>query len=176
MASYMFSTVFEGGALVVGGVAMLIVATVGIAAAQSAPKAQERQAVINLAATKLGLTGEQLSDALKQARKDLGANQDRPRAKDLAKDELAVAAKALGLPDAKSLRQELRGSSLTAVAQKHNVPVTTVAGAIKTDVDAKIQALVSAGTLKADRAATLTQKANARVDRLMTKEFNTAAP
>ena len=184
----MFSSTVKRGALLLGGVAILLIGSASWTFAQTAPTptpsptsrskphAQQRQAIINLAATKLGLTGDQLSDALNQARKDLGTNQGQPRARDVAKDELAVAGKAIGLTDARVLRQELRGSSLAAVAQKHNVPATSVSSAIKADIDAKIQALVSAGKLKADRAATFTQKADARVDRLMTRQFKAATP
>jgi hypothetical protein len=82
-----------------------------------------------------------------------------------------VAAKAIGLADAKALRKELAGSTLTAVAQKHNVAASVVATALKADVNARIDAQVTAGKLKAERAATLKTKAAARVDALMTREF-----
>jgi hypothetical protein len=108
------------------------------------------------------------------AHKELGRKPAQAIVK-VVKDELDVAAKALGLADAKALRAELRGSSLAAVAQKHNVPSSTVANAIKADLNAKIDALVSSGKLKAERAATLEQRAAERVDKLMTREF-TAKP
>ena len=158
--------------------AVVLVATVPVSfaatQARSAPTVAQKQAVIDLAAAKLGLTSDQLTDALKQARKDLGLNQGRPRAKELVRDELAVAAKTIGFADVKALHKELRGSTLEAVAQKHNVAPSAVAAAIKADIDAKIQALVTAGTLKADRAAALKTKAEAKVDALMTHEFKSA--
>jgi hypothetical protein len=169
------------GAVAIGGAALLLGATLGFSQAQTASptvtgntRQQQRQAVLNLAATKLGLTGDQLIDALKDARKDLGLKQGLPRVGHLVKAELAVAATALGLPDVKTLRTELAGSTLTAVAQKHNVQPSAVAAAIKTDVDAKIQALVTANKLTAARAAILKPKAEARVDAFMTRQFKAA--
>jgi hypothetical protein len=166
-------SILKRGALAVAGAAVLVSATVGLTQAQAAPTAdhQHKLAVIDLAAAKLGLTGDELNGALKQARKDLGQNQTKPHLGKLVHQELTVAAKAIGLPDARALRKELAGSTLTAVAQKHNVPPSTVASALKADVDAKIQALVTAGSLKADRGATLQQKAEAKVDALMTHQF-----
>jgi hypothetical protein len=69
------------------------------------------------------------------------------------------------------LRKELAGTTLTAVAGNQ---ASTVAAAIKADVNARIQALVTAGTIKADRAAALTVKADARVDTFMTRQFPAA--
>src|SRR6202040_719685 len=108
-----------------------------------------------LAAAKLGLTSEQLSTALQQARKELGLNQSAVQVGKLVHQELSVAATTLGIADVKTLRQELAGTTLTAVAMKHNVDPATVTAALKADVDARIQALVTAGTLKPPRAATL---------------------
>jgi hypothetical protein len=173
----MHTSMLKRGALALGGAALLLGATLGYTQAQTTPpsaaanaRKQHRQAVIDLAATKLGLTGDQLSTALEAARKDLGVTQH-PRLDKLAKDELAVAAKTLGISDSTALRKELAGSTLTAVAQKHNVPPATVAAAIKKDVDDKIQALVTAQKLTAARAATLKVKAESKVDAFMTREF-----
>src|SRR5438477_5782172 len=121
------------GALIVGGVATLLIGSVGFAAAQSVTDAAHKRAVRDDAATQLGVTGDQLIEALKQARKDVGVNQGQARTRDIVRDELSVAAKAIGLADIKALRMELRGSTLTAVAQKHNVAPATVAAAMKAD-------------------------------------------
>ena len=160
--------------------AVLVAATIGASYAQTAPTAtptsqqKQKRAVIDDAAAKLGISGDALAQALKDARKELGAKPAQAIVK-VVKDELDVAAKALGLADAKALRAELRGSSLTAVAQKHNVPPSTVANAIKADLNAKIDALVSSGKLKAERATTLKQKASERVDKLMTRRVQSEA-
>jgi uncharacterized protein YoaH (UPF0181 family)/lambda repressor-like predicted transcriptional regulator len=157
--------------------AVFVAASIGASYAQTAPTPtpgsqhkQQKRAVIDDAVAKLGISGDALAQALKDARKELGAKPGQAIVK-VVRDELDVAAKALGLADARALRAELRGSSLTAVAQKHNVAPSTVANAIKADLNAKIDALVSSGKLKAERATTLKQKASERVDKLMTREF-----
>jgi hypothetical protein len=157
-----------------GGAAVLLVAALGVSYAQSAPtpKQQQHQAVISDAAAKLGLSADQLQQALTQARKDIGVNQGRARPlAQIRADELAIAAKTIGDADAKALRKELAGTTLTAVAQKHNVQPSTVSDAIKADLNAKIQAAVTAGTIKADRATKVQQKAADKVDALMTRQF-----
>jgi hypothetical protein len=131
----MFS-MFTRGALVLGGVATLLISSVSFASAQSVTDAAHKRAVIHL-----------------------------------GRDELAVAAKTIGLADVKALRGELRGTTLTAVAQKHNVAPGAVEAAMKADVDAKIQALVTNGKVKAERAAKLKTKAEGKIDTLMTHEF-----
>ena len=169
-------------ALAVGGAALLLSATIGFSQAQTATptpatataKKQHRESVIDLAAAKLGLTADALSAALKSAHQDLGSKQGGVQVGKLVHAELGVAATALGIADAKTLRHELAGSTLTAVAAKHSVPAATVAAALKADVDARIQALVTAGTIKADRAAALKIKADAKVDAFMTREFKAA--
>jgi hypothetical protein len=160
-------------ALALGGAAVLLGASIGLSFAQSAPTAkQQHQAIIDDAAAKLGINGTDLAEALKQAHKELGVKLQLGK---LVRSELDVAAKTIGLADVKALRKELAGSTLTAVAQKHNVAPTTVANAIKADVDAKIDAQVSAGKIKPDKAATLKTKAHAKVDALMTREFKAKA-
>jgi hypothetical protein len=130
-------------ALAFGGAALLLCSTVGLSQAQSAaaakPTRQQQQAVINLAATKLGLSGDQLSEALKSSRKDLGLRQR----------HAALATSRVGSP-------------------------TPVANALKADIDSRIQAMITAGTLKAARATTLTHKAETKVDALMTRQFKAA--
>ena len=157
-----------------GGAAVLLSAALGVTYAQSAPtpKQQQHQAVISDAAAKLGLSADQLQQALTQARKDIGVNEG--RARPLARiraDELAVAAKTIGDADARALRTELAGTTLTAVAQKHNVQPSTVSNAITADLNAKIQAAVTAGTIKPERATKLQQKAADKVNALMTRQF-----
>src|SRR5438067_1268739 len=111
--------------LAFGGAVVLLGGAIGLSYAQSAPTTaeQQHQAVIDDAAAKLGINGTDLAAALKQARKELGFKVQIGK---LARDELAVAARTIGVTDVKALRQELRGSTLTAVAQKHNVPPATV--------------------------------------------------
>jgi uncharacterized protein YidB (DUF937 family) len=161
-------------ALSIGGAAILLLAGTSLGAAQSAPSptpspnTATKQAIIDDAAAKLGLTGDQLRQALSEARKELGAKTgvhlDRRHALD-------VAAKTLGLPDAAALRKQLGGTTLEAVAQQHGVQPATVAAAIVADLDQQIDAQVAAGTLKPARAATLKQKLSTKVDAFMTHQF-----
>jgi hypothetical protein len=175
----MNTSFWKRGALAVGGTALLLSATIGFSQAQTATptattatdKKAQHAAVLDLAAAKLGLTSDQLTTALQQARKDLGINQGGVKVAKLVHQELSVAAKTLGIADVKTLRKELAGTTLTAVAGNQ---ASTVAAAIKADVNARIQALVTAGTIKADRAAALTVKADARVDTFMTRQFPAA--
>jgi len=155
--------------VIMSGVLALFGATLGLSYAQSGTPTP-KQSIIEDAAAKLGVSSTDLAQALKQARKEFG-NKHALHLGKLVKNELNVAAKAIGLADAKALRAELRGSTLAAVAQKHNVAPATVATAIKNDINTRIDALVTSGKLKADRAATLKQRAAERVDALMTREF-----
>jgi hypothetical protein len=165
-------------ALAFGGAALLLCATVGLSQAQSAPSAkpskQQQQAVINLAATKLGLSGDQLSEALKSSRKDLGLGKGHAQIGKLVRAELSVAATTLNYPGLQAMRKDLAGTTLAALASSRIGSPTPVANALKADVDARIQAMVTAGTLNAGRAATLTHKAEGKVDALMTRQFKAA--
>jgi hypothetical protein len=167
--------------LAAGGAAVLMGGALGVSYAQSsatptpiptiAPNTaqQRRQAILSDAASKLGISADQLQQALVQARKDVGGGA-RPLAA-LRKDELDVAAKAIGLPDAKTLRTQLAGTTLTAVAQSHNVQPSTVSAAIMADIGSKLQADVAAGQLNASQVPALTQRAQNRVNALMTHQF-----
>lgn len=162
-------------ALSIGGAAILAFSGAGLSYAQSAPTSTSTsRAVIDDAAAKLGLTGDQLAQALKDARKELGAGApvhlDRKHA-------LSVAAASLGFQnasDVKALRGALAGTTLTALAQQRGIQPTVVASAIINDLDAQVDALVSAGKLNTNRAAHLKQKLSARVNTFMTHQFKAA--
>src|SRR5690348_1198152 len=94
--------------LAAGGAAILLGGALGVANAQPATPGsakQQRQAIISDAAAQLGVSADQLQQALAQARKSLS-----PKPKlasviaHLRTDELQVAAKTLALADAKALR------------------------------------------------------------------------
>ncbi|MGI9146163.1 MAG: hypothetical protein ACR2IK_06420 [Chloroflexota bacterium] len=93
----------------------------------------------------------------------------------LVRKELSVAATTLGLADVKALHRKLASSTLTAVAQKHNVQATLPSPprSRRTSMP-RFQARVAAGTLKSDRAATLKLKAETKVDAFMTRQFKSA--
>jgi hypothetical protein len=157
------------------GAAVLLGGALGVAHAQTTPAPvqdsakQHRQAILADAATQLGISADQLQQALAQAREDV-RGRARPLA-DVRRDELQVAAQTLGLAGLRALRAELAGSTLNAVAQKHNVASTAVSGAIMADISARLQAAVAAGRLKSERVPELTQRAQTRVNALMTHQF-----
>jgi len=175
----MTTSFVKRSAFAIGSAALLLGGTIGLSHAQTTtPSAavsakQHREAIVDLAALKLGLSSNELSTALKGARKDLGLNPGHAQLGKLVRKELSVAATRLGLANVKGLRKELAGSTLTAVANKHNVQPSAVASAIKADVDAQIQTMISAGNLKPNRAAALKVKAEAKVDAFMTLQFKT---
>ncbi|MBV9600506.1 MAG: hypothetical protein JOZ87_27155 [Chloroflexi bacterium] len=162
-----------------GGAALLLLGALGVGYAQSTPAQtptatqtaakQRRQAIISDAASQLGVSADQLQQALTQARKNVGGRA-RPLA-DLRKDELQVAARTLGVSDVKALRAQLAGTTLTAVAQTHNVQPSSVSAAIMSDITSKLQADVAAGSVNANQVATLTQRAQNRVNALMTHQW-----
>lgn len=81
----------------------------------------------------------------------------------LLNKELGVAAKAIGIP-AKDLKKEIRGTTIAAEAQKHNVATATVAAAVVADVNARIDARVTDGKLTTAQATQLKAAVPARVD------------
>jgi hypothetical protein len=156
-----------------GGAAVLLfggaLGVTALAQSTPTPAKQHRQAILSDAASQLGLSESQLEQALARARKDVG-----PRSRslaDLRKDELQVAAKTLGFSDVKALRTALAGTTLTAVAQSHNVSVSTVSSAIMADITSKLQADVAAGKVNSNQVTALTQRAQNRVDALMMHQF-----
>ncbi len=168
-------------AVVLGG------AAVGVAAAQQVPTntgtptAHTRfESFIDALAAKLNVSPETLKQDIRQVRQEQGLNGprggheglgwfgDRGGMRGVVGHELQVAADALKIP-VDQLRTELRGKSLADVARAHNVDPTVVADALKADAHARIDQAVSSGKLTADRAATLKQRVDARLDQMMTR-------
>ncbi|MBV9580714.1 MAG: hypothetical protein JO057_19205 [Chloroflexi bacterium] len=157
-----------------GGAAVLLGGALGVSYAQSAPAqtptstptatqtaARTRhQAIISDAASQLGLSADQLQQALTQARKDAGGGAH-PLA-DFRKDELQVAAKTLGFSDVKALRTALAGTTLTAYAQSHNVDPTTISNAMLADIK---------GRLPANANPNILTRAQNHINVLMTRTF-----
>ena len=165
-------------ALSIGAAALLLLASVGISVAQSTPiptptsnSNSKARAVIDDAAAKLGLTGDQLAQALRDARRELGVGSAVSFSRAQA---VAAAATALGLADTKALRQQLSGTTLTSVAQQKGIDPATVANAIKANLNGQVDAQVGSGKLSASRAVTLKQQLSARVDALMSRQFKAA--
>ncbi len=178
--------------LVAGSAAVIIGgAAIGVAAAQQAPASnngtpttqQNRfDQFINALAAKLNITPDTLKQDIQQVRQEQGLNGprgdhgfgafgrfgERPGMHMALGQELQVVAKTLNI-SVDQLRQELQGHSLADVATAHNVQPSVVADALKADVNSRIDQAVTNGKLAADRASTLKQRADARIDQLMTQ-------
>jgi len=146
---------------------------------QQADRQQREQAFLAAVASKLGISAEQLQQAMDQARTELGMPQRGPggphggpqggpgRGEGRMGRGLDAAAQALGVDQ---LRQELAGGqTLTQVAQAHNVDPTTVANALKQAANAHIDQEAAAGRIPADQVATARQRAAERIDQMMTQ-------
>jgi hypothetical protein len=197
----------------------LVGASLGVVAAQDAPAAspapaapgaprhgapgqqqgdrqQGQQQFIAALAARLGISTDQLQQAMDQTRADLGIPERGPGAGDQGMPgrgprggeqgmpgrgpgggdqgmqgrgpggRLDAAAQALGIT-VDQLRQELQGQSLTQVAQAHGVDPTTVATALKQAASTHIDQEAAAGRLPADQVATAKQQAEQRVDQMM---------
>lgn len=136
--------------------------------------AARHQAVLAAAAQQLNVSTQQLSQALRKAAKDVGGATGGFRLGQLVRQEIQVAAQTLGLTP-QQLHQQLKGHSLTDVANAQNVAPATVANAITTDLDNKIDAAVSAGKIQANRADKLKQKVPAAGNKLMTRTSHAGA-
>jgi transposase-like protein len=155
---------------------------------------QHQQEFMAALAARLGISTDQLQQAMDQARADVGmpergpggggpgprGGERGPGADDQRQGGagpqgehrmgmgggLDTAAQALGI-STDQLRQELPGKSLADVAQAHNVDPTTVANALKTAADAQIDQAVADGRISSDQADAAKQRASERIDQMM---------
>lgn len=81
---------------------------------------------------------------------------------------LDAAAKAIGI-SVDQLRQELSGKTLAEVASAHNANTTTVANALKSEANARIDQAAAAGRIPTDQVAAAKQRAADQIDHKMTK-------
>jgi hypothetical protein len=86
-----------------------------------------------------------------------------------------VAAQALGL-SADQLRTELTGSTLTAVAQAHNVDPSAVASALRANAAAGIERAVAEGRMTTDQASQARAGLDERVNQQMARPFTSNSP
>jgi hypothetical protein len=171
----------------------LVGASLGVVAAQQAPTAspvpgapaapgqgtpgqqrvdrqQRQQQFLAAVAAKLGISLDQLQQAMDQTRTELGIPERGPGGGGDRRmgGGLDAAAQALGI-NVDQLRQELRGKTLTQVAQAHNVDPTTVANALKTAANDRIDQEAAAGRIPADQVVAAKQRAAERIDQMMTQ-------
>lgn len=177
-------------ALAAGGAAVLLGgAAFGVVSAQqatptpgpTAPANSGQQQFLTTLASKLGIPVDKLQQAISDTRQQVGANGPGPlggpggprggRPGQLVRGavlghELQIAAQAIGITPAQ-LRQELPGKTLTQVAQAHNVDPGTVANALKSDAENRINQAVSNGRLTADQGNQAKQRVDNRIDQAM---------
>jgi hypothetical protein len=167
-------------ALVLGG------AAIGLAYAQATPTtptpspgvtrpapSQEHQRYLDALAKRLGITTEQLKEAMAAARSDAGlpADADGYGHGGHRGVALGVAAQAIGITP-QELRQELPGKSLAQVAQAHGKNPADVATALKNAANARIDHEVTVGEATADQAAQRKQMADQAIDQAMTRVWS----
>jgi hypothetical protein len=178
------------GALGIGAALLLSAAGVGMVAAQQTPDATSTpsgqqaprpgpRAFLDALASRLGITPDTLQQAITDARTDVGAPDVGPGSRGgfpfpghgwrgpgpgVALD---AAAPAIGITS-DQLRQELSGSSLSAVAQAHGKDPADVANALKAAANTRIDQAVADNRLTADQAARIKDETAQRIDQLMT--------
>ena len=141
---------------------------------------QQHQQFLASVASKLNVTPERLQQAMDQTRQELGIPERGPggRGGHLGGPGGGheAAAQALGI-SVYQLHQELQaGRTLTQVAQARNVNPATVANAMKTAANTKIDEAAAAGRIPADQVATAKQQAAQRIDEMMTRQGPPARP
>jgi transposase-like protein len=130
-------------------------------------------AFIEALARRLGITTDQLQQAITEARNEVGLPARGPKpgfgfgqhghsfgGRGLG---ASVAAQAIGI-SVEQLREELPGKSLAQVAQAHGKNPADVATALKNAANQRIDEAVAAGRLTADQATQLKQRVAQRID------------
>ncbi len=149
----------------------------------SADHQQQEQAFLAALAKRLGISTDQLQQAMTAARTDLGLPPDRGigpggpsggRRGGLGPN-LDTAAQFLGI-STDQLRQELSGSTLAAVAQAHGKSAADLATALKNAANQRIDQEVSSGRLSADQANQRKQDASQRIDQMLNQQVPAGAP
>jgi hypothetical protein len=189
MASLNFKRTIAAGAaaVVFGG------ATIGLVYAQPTPTTgtppgggqrqgitregmqQRHEQYLNTLAGKLGVTVDKLKQAISETHTELGGpgrpgGPGGPRGGGIGLD---AAAQAMNITR-EQLRTELAGKTLTAVAEAHNIPASTVADALKTAVITRIDQAAAANRITADQANQAKQSIDQRINQLMNRTFPAA--
>jgi hypothetical protein len=175
--------------LLAGGAALLLATTaIGVAGAQTAtPGAATgasarptHQQYIDALAQKLGVTSDKLTQAMTDARTQLGIpdrgglggpggpGRGGPGGGFGRGADGTVIAGVLGITP-EQLRTELPGKSLSQVAQAHGKTAADVANALKAEANKRVDAAVTAGRLTADQAAQAKTRSATQIDELVNK-------
>lgn len=149
-------------------------AAIGLAQASPTPGAApgavispERQQFLDAVAKRLGITTQQLQEAIAGARTDVGARAPGPGQRDGRHAAMyGLAAQTIGITP-QQLRQELPGKSLAQVATAHGKNPADVATALKNAANGRIDQEVTAGRLTTDQATQQKSAVDQRIDQGM---------
>jgi hypothetical protein len=161
-------------------------AAVGLVTAQGAPTmpmpmpsqtqqagSQMHQRYLDALAKRLGITTDQLQQAMAGARSDVGmpargtgAPAGGARSRNGRGAAIGAAAQAIGVTP-QQLWTELPGKSLAQVAQAHGKNPADVAAALKTAANQRIDRQVTAGNLTADQATQRKTSIDQRIDQVI---------
>lgn len=175
------------GALVLGGLA------IGTVLAQQTPthagqqsQREGRERFMEVVASKLGVTPERLQQAFTEARQELGIQRSprdragerrgeaRERIRGMMQRGLEIVAVELSI-SVEQLRNELRGSSLSAVSRTHGVDPQQVATALTNAATARIDAAAGEGRITSDQATRMKQRIGDLVQRMMDRQLPSGA-
>jgi hypothetical protein len=175
------------GALIVGGLAMgTVLAQQTPAAAGQQTQREGRGRFMEVVAAKLGVPPERLQQAITEARQELGVQRTprervaerrgevRERVRGMVQRGLEIVAAELNI-SVEQLRNELRGSSLSAVAHTHGVEPRQVATALTTAASARIDAAAAEGRITSDQATRMKQRVGEMVQRMMDRQLPSGA-
>jgi hypothetical protein len=175
------------GALIVGA------AAIGTALAQQPPtptaattgqrpQREQPRRLLELTASKLGVTPERLQQAFAEARQELGI-QHRPgrpsserrgeireRFRGMMQRGLEIVAGELHI-SADQLRSELPGSSLAAVSRNHGVDPQQVATALTNAANQRIDAAQAEGRMTPDQVVRFKQHVGEMIQRMMDRQL-----
>jgi hypothetical protein len=177
------------GALIVGAAAIGTALaqrtpTPATAAGQAAPSAQREQPrrMLELVASKLGVTPERLQQAFTEARQELGWHRGpggparerrgeiRERVRGMMQRGMEIVAGEIHI-SVEQLRSELPGSSLAAVSRNHGVDPQQVANALTNAANQRIDAAQAEGRMTLDRATRLKQRTTDLIQRMMDRQL-----
>ena len=147
------------------------------ASRQRGPEGQQQ--FLEALAVKLGISTETLQQAIEEVRQEQGLppgggpgfGGHGPGHHRGHGPHLDIAAQAIGITP-QQLREELPGSTLTAVAEAHNVDPQAVADALEADAVARIDQAVENGRMTDEQADEKKAQIETRIDELMNQTFD----
>lgn len=180
------------GLLAAAGALIIGLAAIGTAVAQQAPTPtpaagpradrEQPRRLMEVVASKLGVTPERLQQAFMEARQELGI-QHRPggpggerrgemreRFRGVMQRGLEIVAGELHI-SVEQLRSELTSSSLSAVSRNHGIDPQQVANALTNVATQRIDAAQAEGRITAEQTTRMKQRAAEAIQRMMDRQL-----